>query len=68
MNTAELIRMANQIARFFDAYPADEAETGIRDHIERFWEPRMRSELQTHISAGADGLLPRVVAAIAEPK
>lgn len=59
MNIDKLIRMANQIAAFFRAYPEAEAIAGIRDHIMSFWTPRMRETLLAHLEkdgAGLDGL------------
>ena len=45
-NHDNLIRMANRIGSFFEAYPdKDEAREGIANHIEKFWEPRMRNQL-----------------------
>lgn len=47
MDIHTLTRMANQIGSFFEAMPdRQEALTGITLHIKRFWEPRMRRELQ----------------------
>lgn len=66
MKTDTLVRMANQIGAFFDAMPdRDEALEGIAGHIKRFWDPRMRRELFTHIDeqAGA-GLSQTVLAAL----
>ncbi|NUB16323.1 hypothetical protein GAY28_29660 [Azospirillum brasilense] len=40
--TRELVRMANQIASYFQSYPQDEAVTETAGHIRAFWEPRMR--------------------------
>lgn len=57
MDAVKLVKMANDIARFFEAEPdhsaALEAFTG---HLARFWEPRMRRELLTHVAqtGGAD--------------
>jgi formate dehydrogenase subunit delta len=42
---AKIIRMANQIATYFDSRPEAERATGISDHINDFWEPRMRNQL-----------------------
>ena len=42
MELHDMVRMANQIASFFNGYPAEEAQKEIADHINRFWEPRMR--------------------------
>ncbi|MFO1105524.1 MAG: formate dehydrogenase subunit delta [Amaricoccus sp.] len=56
--TEELVRMANQIADFFRAYPPEEAEAGIEDHIRDFWDPRMRRALAAHLAGGGAGLDP----------
>ena len=61
---AKLVRMANQIAEFFKAYPKDQAEVGIHDHIVAFWTPKMRSQLDVQIAAGAAGVSPLVVGAM----
>ncbi|MDX6364020.1 MAG: formate dehydrogenase subunit delta [Streptomyces sp.] len=58
-------RMANDIARNLAYLPADEAAEAIAGHIQRFWDPRMRSRLSGFVEAGADGLDPLVVAAVA---
>ena len=43
MDAGNLIRMANRIAEFFEAMPEhDEALDGVAQHIQKFWEPRMR--------------------------
>ncbi|QCO16889.1 formate dehydrogenase (plasmid) [Azospirillum brasilense] len=54
--TRELVRMANQIASYFQSYPQDEAVTETAGHIRAFWEPRMRQRLLEHSSAGGEGL------------
>jgi len=59
-NGERLVRMANQMADFFRAYPADEARAGIADHIRSFWTRAMRDELQTLISQDGDALDPLV--------
>ncbi|MFJ1300953.1 formate dehydrogenase subunit delta [Pseudomonadota bacterium AL_CKDN230030165-1A_HGKHYDSX7] len=70
MDPVNLIRMANRIGDFFDAYP-DRAEgvEGVANHIQKFWEPRMRTELLDWIARHPDGqgavpLHPLVLAAI----
>ena len=60
-----MIRMANQIAAYFEAYPRAEALDGIAHHIRNFWTPRMRTQLTEFIEGGAEGLSPLVTAAIA---
>lgn len=66
MDMQKLIHMANQIGDFFAAMPEqDEALRGIAGHLQRFWEPRMRSQLLEYVDAenGKD-LRPIVVSAI----
>lgn len=45
MVEAKIIRMANQIATYFDSRPEAERAVGIAAHINDFWEPRMRTQL-----------------------
>jgi formate dehydrogenase subunit delta len=52
----DLVRMANQIAAFFAAYPEEEAVASTAGHLKSFWDPRMRAELLAHVAAGGDGL------------
>ena len=69
MENRDMIRMTNQIAAFFEAYPRAEAIEGIAKHIKNFWDPRMRQRLDEYIAEGGDGLSPLVVAAISpKPK
>ena len=46
MHTDHLVRMANDIGSFF-ASEADQsvAAENIRQHIHRFWDPRMRARI-----------------------
>ncbi len=53
-----MIRMANQIAGFFKPYGHDAAVKEIADHLNRFWEPRMRLAFFDHLAAGGAGLDP----------
>jgi len=57
---AKLVRMANQIGTFFQSKPHDEGVAGIAEHINKFWEPRMRRQFFAIVDAGGDGLLPIV--------
>ncbi|TGP18019.1 MULTISPECIES: formate dehydrogenase subunit delta [unclassified Mesorhizobium] len=41
----KLVRMANQIATFFHSKPREEGINGVAEHINKFWEPRMRRQL-----------------------
>lgn len=56
MKSEDLVRMANQIAAFFAAYPEEEAIASTAGHLKNFWEPRMRAELVAHVEAGGEGL------------
>lgn len=51
MSPEKLIRMANQIATFFESQP-EAAPAAIAAHINDFWEPRMRAQL---LAIGAAG-------------
>lgn len=61
--TENLVRMANQIATFFLSQPEAVRIEGVANHINKFWEPRMRRELFEHIDKGGEGLLPLVMEA-----
>ena len=64
MSDDKLIRMANDIATFFNPYGEAEALAGIRKHIQSFWTPKMRAAMAEHIAQGAADLHPRVVMAL----
>jgi formate dehydrogenase subunit delta len=51
-----MVHMANQIAHFFAGYPHEVAVAGVADHLQKFWEPRMRRQLFEHIDQGGAGL------------
>jgi formate dehydrogenase subunit delta len=54
----DLVRMANQIARFYAPYPHDEGLAGVKQHIKDFWEPRMRRAFDALIAADGNDLSP----------
>ena len=60
---AKLITMANQIAKFMESKPHAEGLEGLSNHINDFWEPRMRRHLFEVLDAGGQGLRPLVVEA-----
>ena len=62
MQLAVLVRMANEIAGFFRAYPDDEACAGIRGHMQSFWTPVMRAQMLA--GAEVSGLDPLVAEAL----
>jgi formate dehydrogenase subunit delta len=51
-----MVHMTNQIAQFFASYPHEEAVAGVADHIQKFWEKRMRQQLHDYIGQGGSGL------------
>jgi formate dehydrogenase subunit delta len=66
MNVEHLVEMANQIARFYEAYPdRAEALSNTARHIRRSWDPRMRTALLSHLdSTGGEGLDPFTLEAV----
>ena len=64
MSPDRLIYMANQIGKFFQSQGDDKAVPGIAEHIQKFWDPRMRSAICAHLDAGGTGLDPNVRDAI----
>ena len=63
MSRKKLVYMADQIATFFMSKPHDEAIEGFADHINKFWDPRMRGQLLAIIAEGGEGLKPLVLEA-----
>ncbi len=64
MSPDRLIYMANQIGMFFKSQGEGKAVPGIAEHIQKFWDPRMRSAITAHLDAGGAGLDPAVRNAI----
>lgn len=55
---AKLVRMANQIAGFFDTQPGKAAVDATARHLVEFWDPRMRAQLRVILAQGAADLSP----------
>jgi formate dehydrogenase subunit delta len=51
---ATLVRFANQIAKNFVAIGHDKAVLATADHIESFWDPRMKNAIFTGDRSGLD--------------
>jgi formate dehydrogenase subunit delta len=65
VDVERLVAMANDIAAFFDAEPDKAvAAEGVRFHLTRFWDPRMRREIIAHVGDGGAGLSPTARAAV----
>jgi formate dehydrogenase subunit delta len=67
MNSQHLVKMANQIGQFFEAEPdQNQALKDIASHLKRFWDPRMRKAIVSHVNNGGEGVLPIVLKSIQE--
>jgi formate dehydrogenase subunit delta len=64
MSPERLVYMANQIGKFFASQGPDEAVTGTLDHLQKFWDPRMRAQIVAYVDGGGEGLEPNVRAAV----
>lgn len=63
MSPEKLIYQANQIATFFRSKPHAEAAAGVADHINKFWEARMRRQFFEMVEAGDGRFDPLVIEA-----
>lgn len=67
MKIEKLIKMANDISDFFNAETDKEiAAEGVKKHILRAWEPRMRKEIITYYQQDGSALSNLAKAAIAK--
>ena len=66
MQRDKLIHMANQIAAFCETNPRGARQTAdVADHINKFWEPRMRRKLLERLEGGeTEGVHPLVLDAV----
>lgn len=64
MTPEKLALMANQVASFFRTYPEEQACAGVRDHLQAFWTPGMRSTFLAFAQADGPGVDPLVVKAL----
>ena len=53
-NDAKLIRMGNQIATFFSSQAGDTGGQDVAEHINKFWEPRMRRQFFVLADSSSD--------------
>jgi formate dehydrogenase subunit delta len=57
MNIGRLVEMANDIGHYFAAEPdRGVAVAGIANHLQRYWDPRMRRAIVAHVQQGGAGL------------
>jgi len=67
MHIERLIKMANDVSNFFAADPDKQlAIEGIKNHLARSWEPRMRHSIVAYTKADGAGLSELAKAAIAQ--
>ena len=64
MQHEDMLRMANQIASFFNGSGPEAAVKDAADHISKFWDPRMRQGIFAHLNAGGAGLKPLALKAL----
>ena len=68
MAADKLVMMANQIGRFFVPQRQGDPVAAIADHLQKFWDPRMRAAIVAHLEQGGAGLEGPVREAIARLK
>jgi len=57
MSIENLVQMANDIGQYFASEPRRaDAVAGIANHLQRFWDPRMRRQIEAHLAQGGEGL------------
>ena len=66
MDIHHLVKMANDIADFFEAEEdKSKAAKGVADHLKNFWDPRMRREILRYVDQqGGAGLKPLALNAL----
>jgi len=47
--------MANQIGKFFTPQRGGDPVAAIADHLQKFWDPRMRAAIVAHAASGGGG-------------
>ena len=62
-NPEKFAHMANQIGDFFKSYPDETAIEGVREHIAKFWNRKMRDEFYAYLDSKGDASLKPIVAA-----
>lgn len=60
----KLVKMANQIGKFFIAQRAHESAASMADHLKKFWDPTMREKIIDHVAHGGAGLDPIAIEAV----
>lgn len=63
MSPDKMILMVNQIATFFKSQPGNDQAERIANHLQDFWDPRMRAQLRDYVAKGGEGLDPSALKA-----
>ena len=62
-----LVKMANQIASNISPNKdADVAGPLAGEHMQKFWSPLMKKQIQEFVESGEEGLLPAAVVAVSK--
>jgi len=65
MSPDKLVYMVNQIGKYFVAQNQEKAAGAIADHLQQFWDPRMRRGIIAHLAeTGGTGLEPASLSAV----
>jgi formate dehydrogenase subunit delta len=64
MSPDKLAYMANQIGKFFAHEPHDKAVASITDHLQKYWDPRMRRTIVAEYDSVKGRLDPLVQEAV----
>jgi formate dehydrogenase subunit delta len=64
MSPDKLAYMANQIGKFFAHEPHDKAVASISDHLQKYWDPRMRRTIVAEYDSVKGSLDPLVQEAV----
>lgn len=64
MSPDKLAYMANQIGKFFAHEPHDRAVASITDHLQKYWDPRMRRTIVAEYNSVKGRLDPLVQEAV----
>ncbi len=62
MDIQHLVKMANNIASFFEAEPdTSKGAKGVAEHLKNFWDPRMRRQILSYADEQQGAGLKKIV-------
>lgn len=64
MKPERIIHEANQISLFMETMPEGERVDGVAEHINDYWEPRIRRKFFAMVDEGVEGFRPLVLKAV----